>query len=469
MISFLTFAETAAAESTSDSLLANTLRSYKAYLSRYPSDSADLSFESLSGWIADMMADGKAPSTYRRYAARLHTLYKEWRKGSADDPFADLAPLLNINAPASTASVRRDLADITRLLKRNNGSLTSPSLLMLLFMLMDPAITLEETINLKYADPLPDIAQIYDIVATMKSFDRSGGRARYIFRLNQGKQRPAAIATHLIAEIRSVMKGYGILLPDAFNRSYISALWIAAALKADVDPAEIRAILPEIPREYSYLRAIRPAELSDDEALRILRRVADTISDKTTRWYIMRLRNGINPDAIREAIDKNIPSLRSGIEYYYPTHTVTVYDRRRRKKHREEPYLPKLLFFRMRSDKVGRLFSKIGDKAWCYRRNADPRSPYCAISNGEMKRFQMHIGSFTPDIRMELREEDTEALTPGSKVRINGGGRMEGHIGEITAVKNTDGTHTYTLRLSSTALATWTVADLPALYLTPLP
>lgn len=133
----------------------------------------------------------------------------------------------------------------------------------------------------------------------------------------------------------------------------------------------------------------------------------------------------------------------------------------------EKPYIPGILFFRMRQDKVRKLFSHIGDLAWCYKWSNTPDSAYCTIPSSEMKAFQAHVGSFTPDIKMELVTRDT-ALPVDSAVRINGGGVMENHVGIICSVKNNNGTRTYTLALSDREYATWTVKDIEEIYIEPI-
>lgn len=472
MTSFLQFVENRLKESPEDTLLAGAFASFrKSVADTSPSLPPDADI--LRKWIIGMMYDGLRPTTYRRYAGRLHTLHKEWRRNPGPDPFDEVRELLIVNANEGPGGSQENLNRLTRLIRHTNGAIVSEKFNILLYLVIDPGATVEDIVHLTFGHPVPDVSQLHDILDRM----RASGRKKYVFGLNQGKQRPAAIEAALTQSLISTMRGYALLadedtetMASAFGAStieaYASGIWIAAARSLSIPSEDIAAIIRRIPEEYAYLRTLPRKNLDSTERLRIMQRVADSISDKTTRWFIMRMRGGVDPEDIRNAIKEKAPSLRKEIEYYYPTHTVVAIDKNKRKKKRREPYLPGILFFRMRRDKVGRLFSKIGDLAWCYRHNPDPSSPYCAISNGEMKRFQYHIGHFTPDIRIQLIERDSP-LAEGTEVKITGGGRMEGHIGIITAIRNADGTRTYTLRLSGSATASWTVADIPGLYLTP--
>lgn len=117
------------------------------------------------------------------------------------------------------------------------------------------------------------------------------------------------------------------------------------------------------------------------------------------------------------------------------------------------PYLPGLLFFRLRSDKVGKFMSGIGNMAWCYRRTNSPDSPYSYITQHEMTRFQRHIGKLTSDIEIELINHRQANI--GDKVKINGGGLLDGMEGIVREICNTDGTRTYVLRFSETSFIRW--------------
>lgn len=470
MNSFYQFVENRIKNYPADRLLSNAWKSLNNYSPEVSSEN-ELTSDILLKWIIGMKASGSNPSTYRRYLGKLHTLFKEWRVAGSRDPFNEIKTLLEKKDNAENSNLLKNLHTLLKVIKQFGGANGSQLFNILLYLLINIDATLEDIIAMQFSDEQPDISQLQDVVDRMQS---TGARKKYVFGLNQGKERVPAIAIKLNVELLSLLKGYGIINNYNFieNKTHtaieiIHALWIAAALEVGVSAEEIANIFLNLPEQYKYLQLLPKHELPEERKLAIMHRVADYINDKTTRWFVMHLRTGNSPEDIKEGIKNKINPLLKEIQFYYPTHTVVTYDKKRRKIRKEEPYLPRLLFFRMRRDKVGRLFSKIGDLAWCYRFTSDPSSPYCVISNKEMKRFQYHIGNFTPDIQIQLIERK-DAIEKGTEVKISGGGKMEGYVGVITDVRNADGTRTYSLRLSDNAFATWQISDIPELYLQPV-
>lgn len=295
---------------------------------------------------------------------------------------------------------------------------------------------------------------------------RKSSRKKYVFGLEQGKKRETQISRELLHDLWSTANLLGFDFGNCFSRESISSIWIAAAMKVGIPIAEICGLVKQIPSEYSYLKAVGRASLSANRKRAVLQKVADSINDNTRQWFIMKLRSGKTPDDIKEAIAENFAEMVSDTIFYHPAHQVVRYDKKNKKIREEVPYLPGILFFKTRRDKVGTLFSRIGDLAWCYKVSNTPGSPYCTIPIGEMKKFQKYVGQFTPDIKMELVTRD-DALALGTTVRINGGGMMEGRIGIIQSVKNANGTRTYTLILSDRDVAMWTVKDIDEVYIEP--
>lgn len=250
----------------------------------------------------------------------------------------------------------------------------------------------------------------------------------------------------------------------AFSRESITAIWIAAALRCRIPLGDIRALVRTLPTEYSFLSIIDPTPLTDTRKASILKVVADSINDKTRQWFVMRMRSGRTPDDIRQAIEYNVPDLYGDTSFFYPTRVRYREGKGKKMVKEEVPYIPGILFFKTRRDRVGKLFSKIGDMAWCYKYTNTPGSPYSTISRREMEKFQRHIGKFSDDIKMELVTDTGSRFAVDDVVKINGG-MMAGSVGVITAVHNQDGTTTYTLQLSSDSACVWTVKDMEEIYI----
>ncbi len=106
------------------------------------------------------------------------------------------------------------------------------------------------------------------------------------------------------------------------------------------------------------------------------------------------------------------------IELFYPSEEIS---RLIGKKivTRQRPFIHSVVFFRAKLTDIGRLFSKIGDLAWCYRQSARPGAPYADISDRQFHLFQQTIAHFTPDY--EVAATGDLELKEGDRVEILGG------------------------------------------------
>ncbi len=420
--------------------------------------------ESLRGWIVDMIIAGLRPATRTKYVSIIATLYKEWGGGRCDaELFDSVKELTAIDVEDLLKRGNANLNQVKCLLRVDGKSVDFEIINIFLYLLFDVNASLKDVINLKRGDSYPDISQLADIVETMSLSTRK----KYLFGLGQGKKREGQIISELLHHLSGTLTTYGFDFGSEFSRDSITSIWIAAALNAGVSAYEICMTLNNLPGGYSFLEQTRRSDIQPDMQLLTMQRVADSIHCNTRRWFVMKMRFGNTADDIKAAIDSTLETELGGIAYYSPSHTVVSVDKEGRRRRVEKPYIPGILFFRMRQDKVRKLFSHIGDLAWCYKWSNTPDSAYCTIPSSEMKAFQAHVGSFTPDIKMELVTRDT-ALPVDSAVRINGGGVMENHVGIICSVKNNNGTRTYTLALSDREYATWTVKDIEEIYIEPI-
>lgn len=417
----------------------------------------------LTLWIFRMAWLGLSPSTRKRYFGKIHSLYKEWKSGAGDDPFLPLKGLAE--APFSLPS--DDIADNLRILRPLfNIAPDAPEAIpvhLFLYLLLDPSISPSQAINLKFDSPTPDCPQIDDIIDARR---KVAGRAKYIFPLSQGKKRDTQILRKLLTPMREALASAGLSFPSAFSRDSITEIWIAAALKNGISPTEVRSIVASLPTSLSLLSTLPAVTIPEERKTEILRKVADSICDNASQWFVMKMRAGQTPESIKERIAENAPEIFPLLEFFYPTHKVAKKSPKGKIIHKETPILPGILFFKAPRNKVALLMSRIGDAAWCYKWVNAAGSDYCSISRSEMLAFQKHIGSFTDDIRMEI-EVSARAFAKGDAVKISGG-RMEGHEAIVESSDSRNGTRTYTLRLTNFLLAKWTVSDVEEFYLQPL-
>lgn len=471
MDTFLDFVENKVKQDPSHKLLGSAAASLKASLRASGSSSIDDA--SLRLWIASMVISGLRHSTRRKYLGELASAFRDWRNtdkkpdatSDADNPFL-LAKDLEKDFADQPLPLHatENLNRIPRLLNLDPASGPYETASLFLYLLYNIDTRLQDAVRLRFSDPLPPLSQIEDIVESMRI---SSPRKRYVFGLDQGKKREGQIIRDTIHAISRLLSDNGFDFGGEFSRDSILSLWTAAALKGGVPLHNIRSVLESVPGEYSSLGLLARRELPSDARNAILQRVADTINDNTPRWFVFRMRHGVTPDDVREAAGIFLGTAAGEIMYYHPTHTVVSLGRKGRRIKEEKPWLPGILFVRIRKDRISRLLRGIGHLAWCYRWANTPDSPYCMISTAEMKAFQRHVGSFTSDIKMELLTRDTP-LEISQTVRINGAGILQNRIGVIQSMRNANGTRTYTISLSSRDYATWTVRDIDEALLEPI-
>lgn len=421
------------------------------------------SVESLRLWLATMQLATTSIATRRRYLGKLHTLALAAEPSlSANDPFETVTPLFSQAPEAAPELPMSNLQVAEALLRRAEFTGGDDAAYIFYWLLFHPEKTLTEAITLTLSalnDPLP---QVSDLLETATAGSR---RLKYVFNLRQGKDRMPHIERELVRRLRGWAAGGGMHFGGEFSRASLVAIWIAAALRCSIPVADIASLGLPIADCWAPLRLVTPHELTDERRQEIFRRVADEINPIVSQWFVMRMRRGVTPEDISQRAEETLSPTRRPGAYYYPSRKKS---RRVGKKivREEIPYIPYLLFFRTRRDRVEPLLAAVTDLAWCYRQSNRPGSPYSVISRQEMERFQRFVGQFTPDISLEVVEKDEGALPVGTTVKVSSG-IFSGREGVIQKVANSDGSHTYRLLLSGTTALRWTVT-LDESELTPL-
>lgn len=420
--------------------------------------------ESLRVWVVSMLVRGMKFNQVKRYLGTLHTVFKDWSSDKSDedieDPFPDLIAALAVPVTFDAEAVADNIEGLRRILEIESANETSVPLNVFLYLLYDVRAEFEDVVRLPVDCNKYDCQQISDLIDRIPRKKR----AAYAFPLNQGNTTDRKIIAGLQEDIKALFGKVQISFEDASLRDSIRSLWISKAIEGGVGFAVIRGMMDSMPEEYKVLDLVRPARLSEEEKGEVIRMVADHINDTTVRWFIMRMRPKVTPDMVKEEIKTVNEGIYSGMDFYYPVYQTVEIDRNKKRKVIDNPYLPGVLFIRLRSDKVGYVVRRVTKYAWCYRWSRDPRSPYSSMSRKQMEAFQMHIGRLTPDIRMQL-EVRKEPFERDTEVTIAGGDRMVGHTGRITSVRNADGTRTYSLEITDNVSAKWTVADIDEVFL----
>lgn len=418
-------------------------------------------------WIAELFLEGRKAATVKRYVCRLRVAYQDWRKETGlqpddDDPFAGV---LGLAVPENQVNFGQPLSNLDKVRKliSTDGYLGADGKwrAILFWLLYNPGATLEDAVNLKFDTASKFCPQLAEIVESM---DSSHGR-RYVFGLDQPDRRTAGIAREVKIRLARLMKSAGMEFDETSVRESLRTMWICAALRSGVGIEETRALAGGIPRECRILGSVRPARLTERNRTEILSRVADSINDITTRWYVLNLRGGNTPDDVKECVGEAFPALSETIQYYYPTHCVYRQSRRKKPVRQEVPYLPGLLFIKVRSDMVRALMGRIAKVAWGYRYTRTPGSPYSVIPQRAMALFQRHLGVMSDDVRVEL-VETAAPLERGDRVRVMRGD-LYGRLGTVETVREEAGVTYYSIRLTESTSFRITATRLSRLDLDP--
>lgn len=393
-----------------------------------------------------MLRRGIARATRRRYFGSLHSLYLSGVAAdiAATDPFErvrEAADVADVPGGLSDDALLKGVRVVAARCQADGASAQTARIFM--YMLYGAGVAVDTVMSLKFDMPRPQNPRMAEIVDSQRV---GHARRQYVFDLGQGRRRPAQIARELDAALCRAGLAWGVFAGTDTAAGQLKTVWAALARRAGLTPVEIRAVIGNPPRGCTWLSVVPAAEIDDTQRSAALCRVADMIDVAAPRWHVMRLRRGVAPDDIYASIGD------AGVSYFYPMRRVAVREGRKLTFH-DEPFLPGVLFFRARPDRVAELVARVGDKAWCYRTVNTPGSPYAVIPDGEMERFSRFTGCLAPDTEVALA--DPGALGPGTRVRITGG-VMEGYEGVVYG-RDADNL-TFALRLTADTALKWTVA-----------
>lgn len=458
-ITFLEFAEGVLQTTPPKSVTAYALGSLVSAMRREGVATPDA--DTLKLWVAEMSVGGRKASTCRAYFGKARSAYETWRSGDEANAFSEAAPSLAELRDSASEEASANLGLVKRLLAKDERSADWQASRIFLYLLFNPGASLEDVAQLTFSGAPRFCPQVDGIIS---SFGPTHGR-KYVFRLGQGKSRPREISRRLARELGAVAASAGMRFSGGFARSSITAIWVAAVLKAGIGLRDVRACIGAVPPEWSALSLVGGSDVDEAAKNAVLRTVADAIDGHNPRWFAMRLRPGVSVGDVRRAVGTDLPGSTSPVELFCPMRPE-VRKEKGRLVTEDVPCLPGVVFFRMRAGGVRRLFASIGDLAWCYRQTASSDSEYASIPGSQMEAFQRCVGSFTADIRIGL-VASAQPLERGRKVKIVGG-VMAGYEGEILDVDGEPGSRMLFLTITDSLRASWT-AHVEDAFIQPLP
>ncbi len=293
-------------------------------------------------------------------------------------------------------------------------------------------------------------------------------RRQYVFPLRQSQRTPKQLNGYINKIINALFRR--ARLPQADNSfDTVESLWAYAALRTGLPASAIVSHLGHAPLGLPILKlsaissyceadtALANTALRADTVVESFSEVGKIFLDNPPCWYAMSLRPGVRFTQVcrrLQLLGDRVPD----IQLFYPCEEIA---RSIGKKivTRQRPFIHSAVFFRAKLTDIGRIFSKIGDLAWCYRQNSRPGAPYAHISERQFQLFQQTIARFTPDYEvasigeLELKEGDRveilgglfqgqqatvveEARVKGQEPRVKNQGSRPSAKGQESRVKN---------------------------------
>lgn len=402
---------------------------------------SNLSRADVCDWTTELLRQDLSKSTVTRHLNILSGLIRSAAAKnilSPDDSPRKIAryleesvdhipPLLNDRIFNATLSTLRDI------LSKDSGHDTFED--MLLLSLLNGAIPLEDVAKMKKTDS-DGLNE-----ASMRIIERNSMPNRaFIFDLRQSYRTPRQIRAAINEGLIPLLGKLSLPSssdPDCLTRS----IWAACALRCGATASEALAALDASAPLAIPSFCIPCQNVADRRGWE--KSVASMLDHRLPGWYAMHIRKGIRFEELKKEISETV---RPVPELFYPVETI----RKRIGKRtviEEHPFISTIVFFKSRQENILPMFSRIGDKAWCYRVSNSPGAPYAAISSHEMRRFQAAIGVFTPDIEIHRLGELTPR--PGESVIVikAGYGNREGELEEI--INDGSGSAIFRVKLST--------------------
>lgn len=392
-----------------------TIRALDLFTATHALSLADIDDSFVCDWVVSLLRQDLAVSTVIRHLNILSSLLKNAAKKGliplCDSPRRIATILGNSADPVPPLLTEAALTHNLALLASSDSGLPSG---LIRFAIINGAMPVDEMASLRREDIDRFTGDSRLILDSFVSSGRS-----YIFPLDQSRNtrrqlraRIAALLAPLFAQMR-IPSGAD---PDEAIRS----LWVAIAMSRGATASSaLSALGHSAPYTIPHCLADKfspRAEGTDVNSRELTVEVANSLTSERPEWFAMHLRRGVDFNSLSKDIHS---AFRPVPELFFPCEIISRI-RRNRKELIEKPFISRTAFFRLPPGAVTRLFAMIGDRAWCYRVNNTPTSPYARIPEAEMRRFRNAVGILTPDTDLHplgdiipVPGETVIVITPG--------------------------------------------------------
>lgn len=356
-----------------------------------------------------------------------------WNKGINDEIFSR-ALLLTKSAP----QLEGDVAVVAD---------------MLLYSLISGCTPIMETAMLTRSD-ISDANQEVQAIASRRL---QGSRRQYIFPLQQSEKTRRQVSLRVQQLFTDHFRSRRLPIADNVGDT-IESLWAYAALRCGASASEVVGILGHTPAGVPLLSLASPAVVGQSLRASISSQVASAFLVNPLGWYAMNMRPGVKYNTLDGRIKAEQSSL-PPLTLFYPCEEIAKVIKKKVVL-RSRPFISSVVFFRTRPTDIVRIFSRIGDLAWCYTTTGRPGAPYACIARQQFERFQQTIAHFTSDY--EVADSGALSLRENDRVKVVGG-LFSGKEGEFKNVAKEEDNVVYRIQFVGDNGIDWRVSVDPRL------
>lgn len=284
-----------------------------------------------------------------------------------------------------------------------------------------------------------------------------GSRRQYVFPLQQSEKSRRQVSLAVQRLLSDLFRSRGLPVADNVADT-VESLWAYAALRCGASASEVVAIRGHVPAGIPVLALAESRDVSPARRTGIDSQVASVFLVNPLGWYAMSMRPGVRYSTLDSRIKAQQASL-PPVTLFYPCEEISRIIKKKVVL-RSRPFISAVVFFRTRPTDIVRIFSRIGDLAWCYTTTGRPGAPYARIARVQFERFQQTIARFTPDY--EVADTGALPLRENDRVKVVGG-IFSGKQGEFKNVAKEEDNVVYRIQFVGDNGIDWRVSIDPRL------
>ncbi len=378
---------------------------------------SDIDESLVSEWVSWLFGHGYSYKTVTYYVNRLSSLYNKVVKDSSVNDsggFLAVKEKLRRISPLSLEmySIRDCFAKLRRLVLADFSKNPTRQLAkdVVLFSLYNGGLTFE-----RIAKYRKDEYSGHDVASSAIVEKYSKPKNKYLFPLNQSVRTTNQLNRAVSALFAEALRSVDIRL-SVYNSDTAVDLWAIVAISCGFSATDVAGCIIDseiVNPIYSF--AVRRSDITEEQKVAIMNRVARILAKDPEDWYAMQFRPYVKYDQVKERLTT------AGIHFsktFYPMEEIILRVGKRMKRV-SKPVVPGLFFFKSKAIALPALYNCIGDLAWGYRYSRNARSQYAVIPPYAIAEYEIAVGQFIdsiesyPDGDFRYEEGDKVVITSG--------------------------------------------------------